>query len=203
VVTSYKEIPPLQQSFETPDKANAFFIAGLPLNVRDDDPDYPALVLGNYMLGGGFLNSRLATRLRQKDGLSYGVGSGLGASSQDKNGSFSAFAIYAPQNAEKLEAAFKEEIARALKDGFTAEEVAAAKLGYLQSQQVKRAQDALLAHTLGSYLYLNRTMVWDAECEKKMNALTPDQILEAMRRHIDLSKLTVIKAGNFAQAEAH
>ena len=58
------------------------------LNVRDDDPDYPALVLGNYMLGGGFLNSRLATRIRQKDGLSYGVGSQLQASSLDKSGRF-------------------------------------------------------------------------------------------------------------------
>ena len=64
------------QSFATPDKANAFFVAGINLKLRDDHPDYPALLLGNYMLGGGFLNSRLATRMRQKDGLSYGVGSG-------------------------------------------------------------------------------------------------------------------------------
>ena len=67
----------VNQSFATPDKPNAFFVAGFNLKIRDDDPDYPALVIGNYMLGGGFFNSRLATRLRQKDGLSYGVGSGL------------------------------------------------------------------------------------------------------------------------------
>ena len=51
---------PMNKALETPDKANAFFIAGQNLKLRDDDPDYPALVLGNYMLGGGFLNSRLA-----------------------------------------------------------------------------------------------------------------------------------------------
>jgi zinc protease len=39
---------------KTPDKANAFFIARLNLKVRDDNPDYAALALGNYMLGGGF-----------------------------------------------------------------------------------------------------------------------------------------------------
>jgi predicted Zn-dependent peptidase len=45
--------------------------------LRDDDPDYAALVMGNYIIGGGFLNSRLATRIRQKEGISYGVGSWL------------------------------------------------------------------------------------------------------------------------------
>ena len=71
---SYRDVTAVNRTFETPDKANAFFLAGINLNVRDDDPEYAALVLGNYMLGGGFLNSRLATRVRQKEGLSYGVG---------------------------------------------------------------------------------------------------------------------------------
>ena len=93
------------------------FVAGLNLSIRDDDPDYPALTLGNYMLGGG-LNSRLFRRIRQKEGLSYGVGSQFIASSLDKNGTFMGFAIYAPQNVRKLETAFKEELEGAL-GGFT------------------------------------------------------------------------------------
>ena len=202
LVAVYQDIPAINQSFETPDKANAVFVAGERLNVRDDDPDYPALVLGNYMLGGGFLNSRLATRVRQKEGLSYGVGSGLSASPLDKNGQFIAQAIYAPQNAAKLEAAIKEEIARALKDGFTADEVAAAKSGYLQSQQVNRAQDAGIVRKLAQYRFLNRTLAWDADLEKKIAALTPDEIVAALRRHIDPSKLTIVKAGDFAKSAA-
>ena len=79
------------QSFETPDKAQAFFVAGMNLNLRDDDPDYPALVFGNYMLGGGFLNSRLVARIRVKEGLSYGVGSQLNAAPLDKSGGFLAY----------------------------------------------------------------------------------------------------------------
>jgi zinc protease len=196
----YKDIAAVNQSLETPDKANAFFVAGENLNVRDDDPDYAALALGNYMIGGGFLNSRLAVRIRQKEGLSYGVGSQLQAGSLDKSGIFVAFAIYAPQNVVKLEAAFKEEMARALKDGFTAEEVEAAKKGFLQSRQVSRAQDAELARRLSQYRYLNRTLAWDADFEKKIAALTPDQITAAMRRYIDPSKMTIIKAGDFAKS---
>jgi zinc protease len=103
VAEVYKDVAPINQSIETPDKANAMFVAGMNLNLRDDDPDYPALVLGNYMLGGGFLNSRL----RQQEGLSYGVASGLNASALDESGRFTGNAVYAPQNAAKLEAAFK------------------------------------------------------------------------------------------------
>jgi zinc protease len=196
----YKEVASTDENFEAPDKANAFFVGGQNLNVRDDDPDYPGLLLGNYMLGGGFLNSRLATRIRQKEGLSYGVGSQLSASPLDKAGIFLTFAIYAPQNRDKLEVAFKEEIARALKDGFTPEEVAAAKSGFLQGQQVSRAQDAGLARTLANDLFIKRTLTWDADFEKKVGALTPDQIASALRKYLDPSKMSIFKAGDFAKA---
>ena len=197
VPTVFTDAAPTNQSFATPDKANAFFVAGFNLSIRDDHADYPALVLGNYMLGGGFLSSRLASRIRQKDGLSYGVGSGMNVSALDQFGRFTATAIYAPQNAEKLEAAFKEEIERMLKDGFTAEEVAAAKTGYLQSRQVSRAQDNELAGRLNTYLFLDRTLKWDADVEAKIKALTPEQINAAMRRHMDPAKISIIKAGDF------
>jgi zinc protease len=198
----YHEAPPAAETFQTPDKANAFFIAGENLEIRDDDPDYAALVLGNYVLGGGFLNSRLATRIRQKEGLSYGVGSQFSASPLDKSGGFTAYAIYAPQNAEKLEKAFHEEVDRAVKDGFTAAELAEAKKGLLQSRQVSRAQDGALARVLAQDLFLDRTLAWDEAIEKKIAALTPEEVSAAMRRRIDPAKLTVMKAGDFAKAAA-
>ncbi len=198
----FKEVAAMNRSFPAPDKANAILLAGMALNLRDDDPDYPALVLGNYMLGGGFLNSRLATRIRQKEGLSYGVGSQFAASPLDKSGTFLTFAIYAPQNAEKLEAAFKEEVARALKDGFTPQEIAEAKSGFLQGAQVGRAQDAALARKLSGNLFIGRTLAWDAAVEKKIAALSPGEIVSAMRRHIDPSKITIVKAGDFKTAPA-
>ncbi|MEO8035109.1 MAG: pitrilysin family protein, partial [Acidobacteriota bacterium] len=92
----YQTITPVNQSFETPDKANAMFLAGVNLNLRDDDPDFPPLVIANSILGGADgLYSRLGTRIRQKEGLSYGVGSGLNASAFDKLGQFTSYAIYA------------------------------------------------------------------------------------------------------------
>jgi zinc protease len=194
----YQDVAALQNAIETPDKASAYFIAGQNLKLGDDDPDYPALVLGNYMLGVSD-TSRLWVRIREKGGLSYGVGSQLFASPLDKAGVFAASATYAPQNAARLEAAFLEEVGRALKDGFDAKEIAAAKSGWLQSRQLARAQDASLARTLATDLYIQRTLAWDADFEKKVSALTNEQIVTAMRKYIDPAKLTIVKAGDFAK----
>jgi len=197
-----KAVAPATISLETPDKANAFFLAGLTMPVQDADPDYPALVLGNYLLGGGFLNSRLAVRIRQKEGISYGVGSQVNAAALDRVGSFTTFAIYAPENATRLEAAFREELDRALRDGFTPEEVQAARDGWLQSQQVTRAQDASLSAQLGNGLFLGRTLAFDKTFEARIAALTPAAITAAMRKYIDPSKLVIVKAGDFAKGKA-
>jgi zinc protease len=194
----YFDVSPENKSAETPDKANAFFIAGQNLKLKDDDPDYPALVLGNYMLGVAG-NSRLWTRIREKDGLSYGVGSQVAASPFEQVGTFTTRAIYAPQNEGRLETAFREEVSRVLKDGFQAKEISEAKSGWLQSRQVGRAQDAPLARTLAADLYIQRTLAWDADFEKKVEALTGEQILAALRKYIDPAKITIVKAGDFAK----
>ncbi len=192
---------PVNEAIETPDKANAMFVAGFPLPIQDTDPDYPAMVLGNYILGGGVLNSRLASRIRVKDGLSYGVASQFSASPLDKSGSFLAYAIYAPENLSKLEQAFKEEIEKAVKEGFTEEELKTAKSGYLQSRQVTRAQDAALSGSLNNNLYLKRTLAWDEDFEKKIQALTPAQIKAAFNKHIDYNKMVIVKAGEFSKSQ--
>jgi zinc protease len=198
----FQKIAPVNQTIETPDKQNAVFIAATRLHVSDKDPDYPALVMGNYMLGGGFLNSRLATRIRVKDGLSYGVSSSLSAKSNEEDGRFQAFAIAAPQNVSKVEAAFKEEMQKALADGFTQKELDDDRTGWLQGQQVNRSEDNSLVRMLTSRDYDGRTMAWDEELEKKVAALTADEIGKAVRRTIDLGQVSIVKAGDFKKAAA-
>ncbi len=201
LASKFEAPKPVNEAIETPDKANAMFVAGFPLPIQDTDPDYPAMVLGNYILGGGVLNSRLASRIRVKDGLSYGVGSQFSASPLDKSGSFLAYAIYAPENLSKLEQAFKEEIQKAVKEGFTEEELKTAKSGYLQSRQVTRAQDAALSGALSNNLYLKRTLAWDDDFEKKVQALTPAQIKAAFNKYVDYNKMVIIKAGEFSKSQ--
>jgi zinc protease len=197
----FNDAAPQALALETPDKANAIFLAGHNLKLKDDHPDWPALMLGNFIFGGGFLNSRLATRIRQKEGLSYGVNSGLSAGPLDEVGSFYSYAIYAPQNAEKLEAAMREELSKALEEGFTPQEIQRARAGLLEYRQTGRAQDGGLARTLASYLYYGRTLEYDAALEQRLAKLTTEDVRQALRRHVDVKKLTVVKAGDFTGAK--
>lgn len=185
-------------NIETPDKANSMFLAGCNLEIKDSDPEYPAMIMANYILGGGFLNSRLATRIRQKEGLSYGVGSQFSAEALDKSANFTSYAIYAPENRDKLEQAFKEEIEKVIKEGFTDQELKDAKSGYLQSRMVNRAQDQSLVGGLNNMLFINRTMQFTEDFEKKVDALTTKDLNEAFKKHISLDKISMFKGGDFA-----
>jgi zinc protease len=202
IAWDYKAIEGTKQSFNTPDKANAVVVAAGSLNLNELDPDYPALTLGNYILGGGFLNSRLATRIRQKEGLSYNVGSQLSVNALDRAGSFVISAICAPQNASKVDQAYREEITRALTGGFTLEEVTAAKTGLLRAREMRLADDESTAGTLAAHLYIDRDLRWDTEFDEAIKSLTAELIREAMRRHINPDRLIIVKAGDFSKGKS-
>ncbi len=194
---TYEEIASATKEIITPDKKNAMYVAGLNLKLRDDNADFPALNLGNFIFGGGFLNSRLATRIRQKDGLSYGVGSFLQVGTQDENGAFVSYAIYNPENKLKLDAAWKDEVAKMLKDGFTEDELKQAKAGFMQYRQSGRAEDAQLVSKLNTYLALDRTMAWDKQMDVKYQQLTVADINAAMKKFIAADRIIYVKAGDF------
>jgi len=197
----YLAVKPSDEKIETPDKSNSMFFAGMPLQINDEHDDYASLMIGNYILGGGFLNSRLATRIRQEEGLSYGVGSWFNASSQDDSGNFGAYAISAPENTFKVQEAFKEEIEKVMTDGFTQEELDAARNGWLQSQNVSRSQDRRLTGQLGNNLILDRKMEWSQELEDKIRGLSLKEVNMAMKKHIDHKKMVYVKAGDFEKAK--
>jgi zinc protease len=201
VPNEHRDIAPANRTVATPDKENAVFLARQNVAMRDDDPDYHALYVANYILGGGAgFDSRLASRIRQKDGLSYGVGSNLSVPSLDPLATWSVYAISAPTNTQKVEAAMREEVERALKEGFTEAEVASAKSGIIEAGVQGRAQDAGLAGRWVSYLYLGRTFTsFSKDFEDKVRALTPAQVNAALRKHLDPSKISVVKAGDFSK----
>jgi zinc protease len=199
VVTSYNKTEPGKQRIETPDKENATFVAAMAVRMSDEDPDYPAMVLGNYILGGN-PGSRLFSRIRDKEGLSYGVSSQFGAPTKEDRATFSAFIISAPQNAPKVESSFLDEVARTVRDGFTAEEVAAAKKSLLETQAVARSQDQTLTRLLANRQRFDRTLKFDESLEARIAALTPEQVSTAFRRHIDPAGLMIVEAGDFKKA---
>lgn len=184
---------------EAPDKANAFFVAALPLALQDTQADFVPLQLANRVLGGGF-KSRLLDRLRQKDGLSYGARSQLSASSFEPSGMWVMYAIYAPQNLSKLKTAVQEELARFVKDGVTAEELVDAKKGLQEERKIDRAQDSELAAGHVARAAANRTLAFVEKIDAQIEAATLEEVNAAIRKSFDPAKFLNVYAGDFVAA---
>ncbi|KAF3998211.1 M16 family metallopeptidase [Glaciimonas immobilis] len=199
VIRKNFDVAPFAEIINTPDKENGIYIARLNLDMRDSDPDYPALLVANYLFGGGSLKSRLADRIRQKDGLSYTVGSSLGISAISRAATFNIQAIAAPQNLARVDLGVKEELNRVRKEGFTAEELARAKSGMLQENIQARAQDAAVSAAWVKLMDLDRTFAWSKTLEDKISALTLDQVNAVFRERIDPAKLSVVIARDEAK----
>jgi zinc protease len=187
----------LKEDIVTPDKANAEYLAGLSFALSDSDPDYPALRIGNFILGGSTLASRIGDRIRQKEGLSYGATSSFVASSRDPVASLTVTVSTNPANIDKVATAFMEELQRFLKDGPTDKEVADAKHAFVEAQKVSRTGDAAIAGQIVSNLNTDRTFAFAADQETAMLALTPAKVADAFRKHVDPNRLVVIRAGDF------
>ena len=189
-------------SIETPDKPNAMFIAVQALKLADGDPDYPAMALATEILGGGFLKSRMADRLRQKDGLSYGVGSQMSVSPGDSAGGLLTFAIYAPQNLDRLQLGFREELDRFLRDGVTSEELEAARTGWLRARQQVYANDnELVGEMIGRRRWNRSFTSYDLALEERVKKLTLAEVNDAVKRYVDPKQTVIIRAGDFEGAK--
>jgi zinc protease len=186
-----------KEDIVTPDKANAVFAAGLAFPLKETDPEFAALRLGNFIFGGGTLSSRLGNRIRQKEGLSYGVTSAFNASVRDPSATFTMNANTKPDNIDRLEKAALEELIEFLTNGPSPAELADAQKAYLEAQKVSRTADAAIAGQIVSNLELGRSFTHTSELEKRIAALTPEDVKLAFGKFIDPKKLVIVRAGDF------
>lgn len=192
----YRDIKPEQMQALTPDKANAFYTAAMPLKMQDNDPDYPALSLANFLLGTSE-TSRLWMRVREQEGLSYNVRTRLNVSAYEPSGSWGVYAIFSPENRSKVEAAIREEFERVLKDGFSQAEVADGIKALLNYRKLARAQDSGLTSAWVNYLDLGRSFEWAAELDRKLASLTPEQLNTVVRKYLKPDQFSSVAAGDF------
>lgn len=194
-------IQSLDKTIVTPDKANATVVMGARFPMRDDDPDYAALELANYILGSS-AKSRVLTRLRHKGGMSYGASTQLGVDSQDNGASLAGFAICAPQNAAKAMDAMAEEINNWMKDGITPDELADFREGYLKELENNFAQDRFIVGQLSRGLEIERTMTYWSDLMARIKALNADQVNAAIKKHVGNVPMIKIKAGDIGEETA-
>lgn len=198
----YRPAKPAVLKFETPDKANAQLVGGTTLPVGESSPDMPALLLANRILGESGLSSRLGDRIRQKEGLSYGVGSFLSLREKQDSGELAIVASYAPENLDRLMTALREELTRFATQGVSASELEDARKGMLQQMSIARSNDGSLARTLSTNLWVGRDMKWQANLERRLQAITVDELNAVIRKYFDPEHFAFIQAGDFARVAA-
>jgi zinc protease len=199
LVVPFKKATAINEKIETPDKANAEFLAGERFQMTQSDPDYPAMVLASYLFGEP-ITSRISDRIRNREGLSYGANARITVPAEGDSAMLSGTVSLNPGVGPKVEASFVDELKNVYEKGFTAAEVEGAKKAWLDSRMVGRATDAALVTLMVSHEQINRPLQWDADLESKIAALTADQVNAAFRRHIDPAGLSIVKAGDFKAA---
>ncbi|HXD76620.1 MAG TPA: insulinase family protein, partial [Puia sp.] len=194
----YFEVPGGTQSVQIPDKKNATLYGGINVRLKESDPDYVALEIANEMLGGGaFIGSRIAKRLRENEGMSYGAGSFVQASYKNPVGLWGVYAIFNPMYRNRLDSALKDEINKALKEGFSADELQKAVGSWLSTRKTLLGLDQYLAAHQATYLEEGKDLLFDADYESKAKALTVDQVNAVLRKYVQPDKMTLVYAGTF------
>ena len=199
IVSKYQKLPAIAKTLNTPDKANAFFISGTAWNLSDESPDYPAMNLANFLIGGS-AKARLFERLRQKEGLSYAAQSLFVAQPKQEMAPFLAIAIANPANLTKVEASFQDEMRKIATEGFNREEFDLAKKAWAQQEQLERTQDRAVAGILNGNAEFGRKMAWHADLAQKMAALTLEQVNATVKKYLVPAELSIIKAADLKKA---
>jgi zinc protease len=194
-MTDVKEAP---QSIQTTDQSNSFYYACQQYALRDDHPDYPALLMGSYVFGANSMSSRLGERIRQKEGLTDNeVSCSLDSNQLDELATFSIEASADPKGRDKLVQWIDDELKKLVKDGVTEKELRDAIQGYLQSQQLQRSSDADLAVLLANNIFADRNMLYYEKLETAISQLTVDAVNDAIKEFISPETLIIATAGDF------
>ncbi|WP_428231670.1 M16 family metallopeptidase [Flavobacterium sp.] len=197
---TFFETQKLDKDFNTPDKENAVAIGKISFKMNLKNPDYPAFVMANEILGsGGFLSARIPMRLREKEGISYGAGSFIDVPVTNDVAYWLYYAFLNPTKRNAVEMATKEEIAKALKDGFTAEELKSNLLSWLNERKTRLGSDATLMSLTNTYLQYGIPLDDYDTLENKVKALKVEEVNAVLRKYLSLDKMTSVYAGDFTK----
>jgi zinc protease len=186
------------QTVFMPDKTSVSVVLGQTSGLRYQDPDYQALRVATAILGSGF-TGRLMANVRDKEGLTYGIGSSL-AHDTFTDGDWELTATFAPSMLEQGIASTKRQLTLWYDQGVSDDELARRKSELVGSFKVGLATTEGLAGALLNAVHRGYDVNWLDEYPKKIQSLTTAEVNGAIKKHLQPSKMYLVKAGTVAGA---
>jgi len=202
IAPTYFDVKGTTEIINTPDKTNAMLLGNININISEKNPDYPAVFMANELLGGGaFLSSRIPQRLRENEGMSYGAGTFLSSNYLYDVTNWGAYAMFNPLYKDRLDSALKEEVDKAIKGGFTQDELDKSRNSLFESNKTFLGDNGNLARMIRWYIRDNRDLTGYTDFENKIRVLSFEQVNAALRKYFDKSKLVMVYSGDFEKGK--
>ncbi len=188
------------QTVFIPGKTSVNLVMGQATGLRYRDADSLALRAGTAILGSGF-TGRLMSTVRDREGLTYGIGAGVSDDSY-VDGSFQVQATFAPSLLERGVTSTRREVNKWWQDGVTDAELDARKVNLVGSFQVGLATTDGLAQNILTALQREVGPEWLDLYPSRVQSLTTAQVNTAIKKYLDPQKMVLIKAGTVGQGTA-
>jgi zinc protease len=178
------------------DKANVDILLGTAAPLRRDAKDYYAAALANSALGESTLSSRLGLQVRDKEGLTYGIGSRFRAPSLAAGPWYISVSVN-PTNVEKAINSAVAVLRDYVEKGMRPEELADEKSSAIGSFKVSLSTNAGLAEALWNAEFYRLGMDYIDRYPQLIQAVTLDEANAAIRKYFRPDHLTVVIAGDY------
>lgn len=183
------------------DRPNLDVFLGHAGRLRRDDPDHPAALVANSVLGQSTLTSRLGQAVRDREGLSYGIYSRF-FGTLHLPGPWATFFSVSPTNLARAEQLARQIIADYVAAGPTAAEVDEERQAQAGAYRVGLATNSGIARELVSTLTLGQPVGNLDSYPERLLAVTRDEVMAAIQRHLEPARLVLSAAGSVESAPA-
>ncbi|TGV03100.1 M16 family metallopeptidase [Flavivirga rizhaonensis] len=177
-----------------PQKPSAEMYIGQYTGIKRMDNDFLPFYLGTSILGGGF-SGRLMQTVRDNDGLTYNIGASHSGHTYT-GGHWSVKASFNPTLFQKGLDATMVQIKKWANEGVTAKELASMKSTLTGSFKVGLSTTGGLAGVLLSFVERGLEPNYVDQYSKDIEAVTLNEVNNAIKKYIDLNKLIIIKSGS-------
>jgi zinc protease len=187
------------QKVNMPGKTSVTFIIGQPSELRYSDPNYQPLNMATAVLGSGFFSARLLDHVRNREGLTYGIGARL-AGDTFADGSWYIEGTFAPELLRKGAESTLRELRDFCSKGVTPDELKNFKVTLTGTYKVTLSTTGGLATVLLNALQRGYGPEWVDEYPRRLEALRLEEVNGAIQRALHPDRMVTVMAGSLPDA---